>query len=165
MALEGDGSALAGLGVLSTIGRYAPPNLVVVIFHNGVYASCGDGRSRRRPPRLDLRRSPACGIRPQNVVAVATLAEARKALSAALTEPGPWVVVAHIEQPDRWPAGRLLPRHDLVETAVAFAGDDGPGLPLGRPGLVGTRRRLALALVPPVRPPKYRSRQREWNLA
>ena len=29
----------------------------------------------------------ACGIRPQNVVAVATLAEARKALSAALTEP------------------------------------------------------------------------------
>ena len=44
VALEGDGSALAGLGVLSTIGRYAPPNLVVVVFHNGVYASCGDGR-------------------------------------------------------------------------------------------------------------------------
>ena len=44
VALEGDGSALAGLGVLSTIGRYAPPNLVVVVFHNGVYASCGDGQ-------------------------------------------------------------------------------------------------------------------------
>jgi thiamine pyrophosphate-dependent acetolactate synthase large subunit-like protein len=114
VALEGDGSALAGLGVLSTIGRYAPPNLVVVIFHNGVYASCGDGRV---PTAAAAR---ACGIRPQNVVAVATLAEARKALSAALTEPGPWVVVAHIEQPDRWPAGRPLPRHDVVETAVAF---------------------------------------------
>ena len=28
--------------------------------------------------------------------------------------------MAHIEHPDHWPAGRPLPRHDLVETAVAF---------------------------------------------
>jgi thiamine pyrophosphate-dependent acetolactate synthase large subunit-like protein len=87
-----------------------------------VYASCGDGLvPTAAAATTDLAGvARACGVRPQNVVAVATLAEARKALSAALTEPGPWVVVAHIEQPDRWPAGRPLPRHDLVETAVAF---------------------------------------------
>ena len=122
VALEGDGSTLAGLGVLSTIGRYAPPNLVVVVFRNGVYASCGDGQVRTAAAATtDLAAvARACGIDPQHVVAVATLAEARKALSAALTEPGPWIVVAEIESPDRWPAGRPLPRHDLVETAVAF---------------------------------------------
>ena len=54
------------------------------------------------------------------VVTIETVDAARKALSRALTEPGPWVLVAHIEQPDRWPSGRPLPRHDLVETAVAF---------------------------------------------
>jgi thiamine pyrophosphate-dependent acetolactate synthase large subunit-like protein len=122
VALEGDGSALAGLGVLSTIGRYAPPNLVVVIVHNGVYASCGDGEvPTAAAATTDLAAvARACGIDPRHVVVVTTLAEARKALSAALTEPGPWVLVAHVEHPDRWPAGRPLPRHDLVETAVAF---------------------------------------------
>ena len=72
VALEGDGSALAGLGVLSTIGRYAPPNLVVVVFHNGVYASCGDGLvPTAAAATTDLAAvAPACGIRPQNVVAV-----------------------------------------------------------------------------------------------
>ena len=122
VALEGDGSTLAGLGVLSTIGRYAPPNLVVVVFHNGVYASCGNGLvPTAAAATTDLAAvARACGINPQHVVVVTTLAEARKALSAALTEPGPWVILAHIEHPDRWTGGRPLPRHDLVETAVAF---------------------------------------------
>src|SRR5262249_50449837 len=122
VALEGDGSILSGIGVLSTIGRYAPPNLIVVVFHNGFYASCGDGQvPTAAASTTDLGAvARACGIDPQHVVPVATLAEARKALRAALTEPGPWIVVAEIEHPDRWPAGRPLPRHDLVETAVAF---------------------------------------------
>ncbi len=122
VALEGDGSVLASLGVLSTIGRYRPPNLVVVVFHNGVYASCGDGTVRTAAAgTTDLAAvARACGIAADRVVTVETLDEARGALSVALTEPGPWVVVAPIASPDRWPAGRPLPRHDLVETAVAF---------------------------------------------
>ena len=122
VALEGDGSLLAGLGVLSTIGRYPPPNLVVVVFHNGAYASCGDGRvPTAAASTTDLPAvARACGIDGRRVLTVGTVSEARKALSAALTEPGPWVIVARIELPDRWPAGRPLPRHDVVETAVAF---------------------------------------------
>jgi sulfopyruvate decarboxylase subunit beta len=122
VALEGDGSVLAGLGVLSTIGRYRPPNLVLVVFHNGVYASCGDGQVRTAADATtDLPAvARACGIDADKVVTIETVDAARKALSRALTEPGPWVLVMSIEQPDRWPSGRPLPRHDLVETAVAF---------------------------------------------
>ncbi len=122
VALEGDGSLLAGLGVLSTIGRYAPPNLVVVVFHNGVYASCGDGRvPTAAAATTDLAAvARACGIDATKVVTVETVEDTRKTLSAALTEPGPWIVVARIEAPDRWPGARPLPRHDLVETALLF---------------------------------------------
>jgi sulfopyruvate decarboxylase subunit beta len=122
VALEGDGSVLAGLGVLSTIGRYRPPNLVLVVFHNGVYASCGDGRvATAAAVTTDLPAvARACGIDPEKVVTLETLDATRKVLGRALSEPGPWVLVASIEAPDRWPAGRPLPRHDLVETAVAF---------------------------------------------
>jgi sulfopyruvate decarboxylase subunit beta len=122
VALEGDGSVLAGLGVLTTIGRYRPPNLVLVVFHNGVYASCGDGRvATAAATTTDLPAvAAACGIDPRKVVAVETVEAARRVLSAALTDPGPWVIVASIEQPDRWPGPRPLPSHDLVETAVGF---------------------------------------------
>jgi len=64
VALEGDGSMLANLGVLSTIGRYAPANLVVVVLHNGVYGSCGDGRVETGAATTDLvgvARGPAPG--------------------------------------------------------------------------------------------------------
>ena len=121
VALEGDGSMLANLGVLSTIGRYAPANLVVVVLHNGVYGSCGDGRVETGAATTDLvGAARGCGIDSRKVVAVGTVEETRKALSAALTEPGPWIVVAAIEAPDRWPGTRPLPRHDLVETALLF---------------------------------------------
>lgn len=123
VALEGDGSVLAGLSVLTTIGRYRPSNLVVVVFHNGVYASCGDGKvATAAAVTTDFGAvARACGIDADKVVTVETIAATRKALSVALTEPGPWILVARIEHPDRWPSGaRPLPQHDLVETAVAF---------------------------------------------
>ena len=39
--LDGDGSLLMSLGVLSTVARYDPDNLVVVVFDNGVYGTTG----------------------------------------------------------------------------------------------------------------------------
>jgi thiamine pyrophosphate-dependent acetolactate synthase large subunit-like protein len=122
VALEGDGSVLAGLTALSTIGRYAPPNLVVVVFHNGVYASCGDGRvPTAAAGATDLAGvARACGIDARHVVTVETLEDTRQALATALTEPGPWILVVRIEAPDRWPGARPLPRHDVVETALLF---------------------------------------------
>lgn len=39
--LEGDGSLLMSLGVLSTIGAYDPPNLTVVVWDNAEYSTTG----------------------------------------------------------------------------------------------------------------------------
>ncbi len=41
IALDGDGSILLNLGALSTVGNYAPPNLISIIFDNESYASTG----------------------------------------------------------------------------------------------------------------------------
>jgi sulfopyruvate decarboxylase subunit beta len=41
VVLEGDGSLLMGLSVLSTVGHLRPDNLVVLILDNGVYLATG----------------------------------------------------------------------------------------------------------------------------
>ncbi len=41
VAIDGDGSILMNLGTLTTIGRYAPKNFLLVIMDNGVYGSTG----------------------------------------------------------------------------------------------------------------------------
>jgi len=43
VAIEGDGSIIAALGVFSTIGRTQPKNLVSIIVDDGVYGSVVDG--------------------------------------------------------------------------------------------------------------------------
>lgn len=40
--LDGDGSLLMSLGVLSTVARYAPDNLTIVVWKNDVYGTTGD---------------------------------------------------------------------------------------------------------------------------
>src|SRR5213593_3074046 len=39
VAMEGEGSMVAGMPVLSTIARYGPANLVLVVFDNGVFGT------------------------------------------------------------------------------------------------------------------------------
>src|ERR1700752_2350034 len=41
IALDGDGSILLNLGALSTVGNYAPPNLIAIIFDNESHPSTG----------------------------------------------------------------------------------------------------------------------------
>jgi thiamine pyrophosphate-dependent acetolactate synthase large subunit-like protein len=41
VAIEGDGSLLMGLSVLSTVGHRKPENLVVFVLDNGVYLATG----------------------------------------------------------------------------------------------------------------------------
>src|SRR3954465_11979882 len=41
IALDGDGSILLNLGALTTVGNYAPQNLIAIIFYNESYASTG----------------------------------------------------------------------------------------------------------------------------
>ena len=120
VALEGDGSLLAGLGVLSTVGRYRPPNLTVIVLDNQAYGTFGLGEmSSATGHGVDLdevgRASGIVGSR-----TVRSLSEADEVLSRALREPGPWLVVAKLEQQgDTDPRfGRVPP--DVVDAGLRF---------------------------------------------
>ena len=45
ISIEGDGSLLAGPGVLSTVARYQPKNLLMLVFDNGAYLTTGSGKA------------------------------------------------------------------------------------------------------------------------
>lgn len=121
VAVEGDGSMLAGAAVLSTIARYKPPNLVVLVFDNEVYVSPGHGDIQTATAfGTDIGgMALAAGI--AGVRTVRTLPSANAALDEAFREPGPWVIVAKIDQSDRTDPFREVGRSlDIVESAMRF---------------------------------------------
>jgi phosphonopyruvate decarboxylase len=62
VVVDGDGAALMHLGVLSTIGHVAPPNLIHVVLDNEGYASTGDQPTTAA--KTDLAQvAAACGYR------------------------------------------------------------------------------------------------------
>jgi sulfopyruvate decarboxylase subunit beta len=124
VAVEGDGSSVAGLSTFTTIGRYQPANLVVLILDNQLYESCGDGTiPTATSAGTDLAAvARACGIPADRVVTVEDEPALTGALARALREDGPWILLAPVA-PGRVgpnPANRSIPDYDLVETATAF---------------------------------------------
>jgi len=120
VALEGDGSLIAGMPVFATIGRYQPPNLTVLAFDNHVYGT-GSGREPTATGgRADLAAiARACGI--ENVLTTSDADDLRGRLGRARTTPGPWVIVAEIDQTDATPSqGRPRPRVDVTESGIYF---------------------------------------------
>ncbi len=101
VAVEGDGSLLAGPGVLATVGRYQPLNLIILVFDNGAYLTTGSGRAttatRHGTDVEALGR--ASGI--ARACTVEQIAGARAALERAFEEPGPWLLVAKVDTTDR----------------------------------------------------------------
>ena len=62
VVIDGDGAALMHLGVLSTIGHAAPPNLIHVVLDNEGYASTGDQPTTSARTNL-AQIAAACGYR------------------------------------------------------------------------------------------------------
>jgi sulfopyruvate decarboxylase subunit beta len=127
VALEGDGSIIAGLATLTSIGRYRPPNLVVIVLDNGVYATgVGVGEGVTEETAASHGTSIAmvavdCGIPDDRVVTVEEVAGLGTALDRAMNEPGPWVIVARIDASDATGAPtRRRPGVDVVESATLF---------------------------------------------
>lgn len=122
VAVEGDGSMLAGLGVLTTAARYRAPNLVVLVCDNGVYGTVGGGTVESATRHgVDLAAvADACGWQGTTVV-VETTGQAADALSRAWREPGPWLIVARVSHTPNDRAGDVgqIPL-DVVEGAIAF---------------------------------------------
>ena len=121
IAIEGDGSLLAGPGVLSTVARYQPKNLVIFVFDNGAYLTTGSGKAPTATVfGTDIEQlGRAAGMK--NSRTVQDLALAKRAVDIALKEPGPWLVVAKVDKQDR-PAERKresLPMY-VYEAGLTF---------------------------------------------
>jgi sulfopyruvate decarboxylase subunit beta len=120
VAIEGDGSLTAGLGHLTTIARYRPRNLVVLVMDNGSYLN---------PPERSLPAATAFGVDLAGVAQAAGIEQAvavddldlfEQHLRRALAEDGPSVIVCKIDRADR-DRGDLKPYHrDRVEQAIEF---------------------------------------------
>ena len=114
LALEGDGSAIAGMASFSTIARLRPPNLAVVVVDNGAYGSTGEGWVRSATAYgTDLAAiASASGIADEHVLTLkpedpAELVDAQ--VARVFTEPGPWVLVVRVEL-DAATVSRARPR-------------------------------------------------------
>lgn len=126
-ALEGDGSMIAGLATLTSIGRHRPPNLVTIILDNGVYATgvgFGPGITEETAASHGTRLARVavdCGIPADKVVEPDTVEDFEAALRRSIDEPGPWVIVARIDTSDATGSPtRRRPGVDVVESAVLF---------------------------------------------
>jgi thiamine pyrophosphate-dependent acetolactate synthase large subunit-like protein len=122
IALEGDGSSIAGMPVLASIGRLRPANLVVVIVDNGIYGTGTGTVETATRHGTDLAAvARACGIPSDQVVTPTDDAAVAASLEAAMRVDGPWVVVVKVE-PDASVATdqRPTPGLDFVEASLRF---------------------------------------------
>lgn len=118
---EGDGSLLMSLGVLSTVAACDPPNLVVIIWDNGVYGTTG-GQPVTEIDYVAAAR--ACGMR---AMKAETTAEFEECYAEAVTHDGAALVVCRVEPVD--PDAR--PPLDFAHVARRFRGAVADGVEVG----------------------------------
>lgn len=94
--LEGDGSLLMSLGVLATVAREAPANLVVVLWANEVYGTTG-GQSLRAGHVDFVGAAESCGLAAEEV---RTTAAFRDAYRTAVERDEPGLLVCHVDPVD-----------------------------------------------------------------
>jgi thiamine pyrophosphate-dependent acetolactate synthase large subunit-like protein len=94
--VDGDGSLLMNLGSLATIGWTRPPNLVIIVWDNGLYGTTG-GQATATAHGADLEAA-ARAMGAAATAAVRTEAEFDVAIARARVEDGPWVIVAKVSE-------------------------------------------------------------------
>jgi thiamine pyrophosphate-dependent acetolactate synthase large subunit-like protein len=122
VALEGDGSFVAGISVLTTIARYRPANLVVVVVDNGIYGTGSGMVATATSHGTDIAAiARACGLPDATVSAPTSRVELDGALELAMTKPGPWLIHVRVD-PDasQRSANRPRPSLDFVEASLRF---------------------------------------------
>jgi thiamine pyrophosphate-dependent acetolactate synthase large subunit-like protein len=120
IAIEGDGSLLAALPVLTTVARCAPANFTIVAVVNGVYGTGDNKTPTAFAEGADLAAvALALGWETAQVVPAASAEELKQALTRATDSPGPFLVVADVD-PASYEIGfkRVRPGIDVVESAV-----------------------------------------------
>jgi thiamine pyrophosphate-dependent acetolactate synthase large subunit-like protein len=112
---------LMSLGTLATIARYAVSNLTLVVFDNERYLTTGSGSvSTATAHGVHLAAiARSAGI--SGALMVSDVADFEDAISRAMIQDGPWVIVAKVDESDRGdPRARGGFPNDLVEQSVLF---------------------------------------------
>ena len=94
--LDGDGSLLMNLGSLATIAWTRPPNLVLVVWDNQEYGTTG-GQQTATAHGADLEMA-ARAMGASSTATVRTEEAFSAAIARSRTEPGPWVIVAKVDE-------------------------------------------------------------------
>jgi phosphonopyruvate decarboxylase len=96
IVLDGDGSLLMNLGSLATIGWVRPANLVVIVWDNEQYGTTG-GQDTATAHGTNLEAA-AHAMGAPATATVRTPTQFDEVLARARTQPGPWVIVAKVEE-------------------------------------------------------------------
>ncbi|WPD21546.1 MAG: phosphonopyruvate decarboxylase [Candidatus Electrothrix scaldis] len=122
--LDGDGALLMNAGVLSTIGYYAPKNLVHLVFDNHAYDSTGGQPSTSSA--TDFART-ALANSYREAATVSSAEELRDALTRLPGGDGPTMLVIKVRKGARPDLGR--PTTSPVENKLAFMNQWGAYFP------------------------------------
>ncbi|HZW58321.1 MAG TPA: thiamine pyrophosphate-dependent enzyme [Nitrososphaerales archaeon] len=97
VSLDGDGSMIMGMGMLTTLGRYRPPNLLAIIFDNESYNSTGSSIPTGTGTGTDLAAAAtASGVK--NSVSTTDLGQFEKYLRKAIDSREHWIIVTKTEK-------------------------------------------------------------------
>jgi sulfopyruvate decarboxylase subunit beta len=112
LVLDGDGSVLMNLGTLATMARYAPKNLVQIIFDNGSLLSTGGFTSHTTSGITDLA-AIARGAGITHVASVSSFYDFMEAVAEAFDRHELTVIVARVEAtgPDHYGMDLKLPEN------------------------------------------------------
>jgi sulfopyruvate decarboxylase alpha subunit len=95
VCVDGEGSLLANLGALATMGRYQPRNLTCVVLDNGMFQITG-GQATHTAFGTDLALvAQGCGV--ADARTVTSLGDFREAFGSMLRTPGPHVLVTKVD--------------------------------------------------------------------
>ena len=120
VALEGDGSLISALGILTTIGRYKPPNLTVLVLDNESFSTFGTSMISATATGVDLAAvSRGCGL--DKTISLDTLELTEAAMPKVLHQPGPWIVVAKVAAQNRPDPRFTRNSPDVTEQSLDFS--------------------------------------------
>jgi sulfopyruvate decarboxylase subunit beta len=118
VSLDGDGSLLMNMGAIATIGREKPKNLVVIVWDNEQWAQTGY-QSSHTAFGTDLEQvARSCGI--TKTATVRDEEELQSVFLQALSEDGPWFIVAKIEEEEYLPVAPVEPEMTLYRFRSTF---------------------------------------------
>ena len=117
IVLDGDGALLMNLNSLATAASRLPVNLIHVIWDNRQFELTG-GQPTHTAYRTDLAEiSRGAGF--EQVASVETLSDFEQVFAGAMQDPGPWIIVAHIDHqraPGRPPKSPTFIRHRFMQS-------------------------------------------------